>query len=74
MRLELTTQEIAERLGIDKGEAYGLVGFLEKMGLVQAIGTKKAPGSKGKGATVYALDASLPARASELLGKIFPAA
>ena len=48
-----TVQEIAEKLNVGKDVAYGLVRFLEKRGHVTRTGSRKEPGSKGKGTSIY---------------------
>lgn len=50
---EMTTQDVAEKLGVDRQEAYSLVSFLEKRGFIKAVAVKKPENGKGKGATIF---------------------
>ena len=49
----LTVVELAEKLHVERQEAYGLIKFLEAKQLVSLKEVRKEPGSKGKGANVY---------------------
>lgn len=69
--LQMTTQQIAEKLGIDKQEAYGLVSFMEKQGFIKPCGVHKIAGTKGKGSTIYELDPTLVQSMHVLLSRLF---
>lgn len=69
--MQMTTQQIADALGIDKAEAYNLVSFMEKRGWIRPCGTHKVAGAKGKGSTIYELDQSLVTNMSNLLSRLF---
>jgi hypothetical protein len=59
--MKLTIQEFAEKLGVEKQKAYGLVGFLEAKELTHVVERRLAPGAKGVGAGVYEFDQELVA-------------
>lgn len=67
--IKLTTQEISEKLGISKTEAYGLVSTLESQNLLIPTGVKKTQG-KGNGAKIYRVDPQLPTKMQTLLSKL----
>lgn len=69
--VQMTTQEIAQKLGIDKQEAYSLVSFMEKRQFIRPCGVRKPEGGKGKGSTVYELDPALVNRMQDLLQRLF---
>ena len=48
-----TTQELAEKIGIDYANCRGLLAFLIKRGLAKEIGKQTKEGAKGKPSTVY---------------------
>jgi DNA-binding IclR family transcriptional regulator len=54
--MKLTVQEFAEKFGVEKQKAYGLVTFLEAKGLTRVVEKRLAPGAKGIGAGVYEFD------------------
>ena len=56
-----TVQEIADKLGLDKTVAYGLVKFLVKAGALEPAGERKLPNAK-KGSVVYATCDGAPAK------------
>ena len=55
MTVSMTTQEIADKLQLDREVTYKLISFLENVKLIAAVGTKKV-GDKGKGAKVFEFD------------------
>lgn len=50
---QYTTDQIAERLGIERSTAYALVTYLRAGGALEDLGATKTPGQKGKGPNVY---------------------
>jgi len=50
----MTTEEIAERLGLDKQDAYNLVRGLLIVNACKKVGTRPGPNGKGKGTNLYA--------------------
>ncbi len=71
MGIELTAQDIGEKLGLKKSNVYGVVSFLETSGLVKPIGVRKVGGSKGRGSTVYSCDPQLPSKVAQLFSQLF---
>lgn len=54
--VSMTTQEIADKLRLNREVAYKLVSFLENVKLIEAVGVKKAGDSKGPKAKVFEFD------------------
>lgn len=55
-----TTDEIAQRLGIDKDGAYNFVRACIAMGVCAQNGTRPPPGGKGKGTNLYTFREDAP--------------
>ncbi len=68
--LELTTQEIADKLGVTKQAAYGLIQFLSFTKLVNNGSVRKGPDGKGKGSKTYLVADTLPDAVREALVKL----
>lgn len=70
--LQVTTQEFAGLLDVEKEVAYGLMRFLVAKGMVKKLdGTLKAPGAKGKGADIFAMPATTGAAVARLLNAAY---
>lgn len=53
----MSTQELAEKLDVDKTTAYGLIKFLCSVGAAEKSGTRKTHGKRGKGESLYTVNA-----------------
>ena len=62
-----TTCSLATCLGVDPDTAYALITFLRRTGCVRVCGTEKHPANKGRGASLYEVDAE---KLAEWLPKI----
>ena len=56
--MQLTTEEIAQKLNVARDVAYKLVSFMEDAKLIEHIGTRRKEGAKGAGAKVYEINPS----------------
>ena len=54
-----TTQELADKIGIDYANWRGLLAFLIKRGLAKEIGQQKKEGVKGKPSVVYEIQSRI---------------
>lgn len=69
MKFTFTIQQVAERTGVSKEAAYGLVTFLKAKGLATEAGKIPQPaGKKGQGQNLYEMDSDV---ASRTLGAMF---
>jgi predicted ArsR family transcriptional regulator len=48
-----TVADVAERLDVDKNVTRGLVKFLERIGLCEAMGERKPDNGRGRAETVF---------------------
>lgn len=62
-----TTEQIAEKFGVEKTVAYGFLRFLAEAGIVETGRAAKVEGRKGKPATLYKLEANTGEKLSQLL-------
>jgi predicted ArsR family transcriptional regulator len=62
-----TTNEAADRLGVDRQIAYGLIRFFLERGVVEECGTRKEVGAKGKGSTMYQLKEDASSKMTEAI-------
>jgi hypothetical protein len=69
--VNLTAQELANQLQVEKQPAYQLVTALVAMGLAEAVGTRKELGKKGKGATVYCIEQKAVSKLFKMLQTIY---
>lgn len=67
----MTVDQIAQKFGVDKTTAYGLVRFLEKKGLLVTAGTTRKEGARGKGSTLYTVAVGAQASLEELFRPLF---
>lgn len=67
----LTTEEIAEKLGLDKQDAYNLVRGLLIVNACKKVGTRPGPNGKGKGTNLYAFEANAGAIVDRALQSCF---
>ena len=68
--IEMTTQEIADKLGIQKDAAYGLVTFLAKAGLTNDGSGRKPVDGRGKGTKTYLIANTMPEAVRDMLAKL----
>lgn len=54
-KVECTTQELADALGVPKEAAYALIQYLEKATLITRGAPRPTANGKGKGSIVYAI-------------------
>lgn len=69
-----TSAEVASELNVEKPQAYGLIQFLIAKGLAREDGSRREPGQKGKGQTIYVFSEDLVKRVGvcmSLLAKDF---
>lgn len=67
---EMTTQEVADTLGIPKDAAYNLVTFLAKVGLSNDGSGRKPADGRGKGTKTYLMAQTMPEAVREMLVKL----
>lgn len=65
-----TVQELADKLGIDRDLAYGLVRYLVHAKLAKFRGERPNPSGKGKGAHVYEIVDGAGKRLAAIIGKL----
>lgn len=54
--LRLSVAEIAEKLSVEREEAYGLTKFLVAVGLVRHMGDRRPESGKGRSISVYSFE------------------
>jgi len=54
--IQMTTEEIAQKMNLKKEVVYKLVSFMEEAEIIKAVGTRRKEGAKGAGAKVYEVD------------------
>ena len=57
--LQGTTQELADKMGIDYATCRGILVFFIKRGLAKEIGKKTKEGTKGKPSTIYEINSHI---------------
>lgn len=70
----MTTQEVADKMGVPKEVAYVLLQYLEKTDLIKRGEPRKPASGKGQGQVVYVIPGSVCQRVKEDLETIFKAA
>lgn len=65
--LRLSVVEIADKLGVDREVARGLVRYLVEVGLAQFRGERRAQGSRGKAEHVFSFTVGYEAELVEKL-------
>lgn len=68
----MTTQEIADKMGLPKETAYLLLQYMEKTRLIsRAAENRKPPNGKGQGQVVYIVTVAVCQRVKQDLERLF---
>lgn len=62
----LTTDDVAQALSVDRATAYKLVSFLSEAGVIKSVGVKREEGKRGKGATVFSFEDDIAQKLSSI--------
>jgi predicted transcriptional regulator len=69
--MDMTTNEIASKLGVERDTAYKLISFMKEMGMIGVVGVRPNPAGKGKGSDLFNIDPpTCSKKISDLLHKL----
>jgi len=57
--MDMTTNDIATKLGVERDTAYKLISFMKEMNIIGVVGVRPNPAGKGKGSELFNIDPTI---------------